>query len=459
MEPWEHGVSDIVRLVRKGELSPSEVVRSLLGRAAALDAELQAWVTLDGDGALAAAKEIEARSARGENAGLLGGVPVGLKDIFCTRGLRTAAGSKLLASHVPTEDATSVARLRAAGAIILGKLHTAEFASADPAPTRNAWNVEHTPGGSSSGSGAAVAAGMVPAATGSQTGGSTLRPAAYNGIVGLKPTYGLISCAGVIPLAWSLDHVGIIARSVEDAALLLEAMAGFDAADPASVRRTPVRYSVEAAAVKPRPRIGLVRGFFLEKCTDEVRRHTEEVADRLRRAGARVQEVSLPPSFARVHDEHRIIITAEAAAFHEARFREQGEHYGPRIAERIRDGLAMSAALYARAMRERPGIAADLEKTAEAVDALLMPATPAPAPRDLTTTGDASFQSPWTYAGLPAIALPSGVDAAGLPLGIQLVGGRWREARLIQVARWCEQALDFRRHPPCWTAAPAPPTP
>ena len=212
------------------------LAESLLARIAALDGDLQAWVTIDRDAVLSAAREREAEVQRGDPLGLIHGVPVGLKDIFYTEGMLTACGSKVYADFVPEFDATSVANIKAAGGIILGKAVTTEFATSDPSPTRNPWNLEHTPGGSSSGSSAAVAARMVPAALGSQTGGSTCRPAAYNGIVGVKPTYGRISRYGVAPVSWSLDHVGILTRTVADAALMLTVLSGADDNDPGSLR-------------------------------------------------------------------------------------------------------------------------------------------------------------------------------------------------------------------------------
>ena len=218
-ELHELSVAEAAAQIREGTLSPVALAESLLARIDALDGDLQAWVTIDRDAVISAAQQREAEVQRGEPLGPIHGVPVGLKDIFYTEGMLTACGSKVYADFVPEFDATSVAKIKAAGGVILGKAVTTEFASSDPSPTRNPWNLEHTPGGSSSGSSAAVAARMVPAALGSQTGGSTCRPAAYNGIVGVKPTYGRISRYGVTPLSWSLDHVGILTRTVADGAL------------------------------------------------------------------------------------------------------------------------------------------------------------------------------------------------------------------------------------------------
>ena len=242
-------------------------------------------------------------------------MPVGFKDIFYTAGLRTAAGSRVYADFVPTYEPRRSSGSRKPGRC-LGKTVTTEFATADPSPTRNPWNTAHTPGGSSSGSAAAVAARMIPAALGSQTGGSTLRPAAYNGIVGFKPTYGRISRYGVIPVSWCLDHVGILVRSVEDAALVLQAIAGHDAHDPGSLAQPVGNYVAAVQQAEQPPRLGVVRQFFFEQADAETQHHTDQALARLASAGASIREVALPPSFVTVLAAHRIIMRVEVAAFH-----------------------------------------------------------------------------------------------------------------------------------------------
>ena len=274
-ELHELSVVEAAAQIREGTLSPVALAEALLTRIAALNGDLQAWVTIDRDAVLSAAREREAEVQRGDPLGLIHGVPVGLKDIFYTEGMLTACGSKVYADFVPEFDATSVANIKAAGGIIMGKAVTTEFASSDPSPTRNPWNLEHTPGGSSSGSSAAVAARMVPAALGSQTGGSTCRPAAYNGIVGVKPTYGRISRYGVAPLSWSLDHVGILTRTVADAALMLTVLSGADDNDPGSLREPVPDFSAQMAEHDRPPRIGLVRQYYRDYATPEMWAHTE----------------------------------------------------------------------------------------------------------------------------------------------------------------------------------------
>ncbi len=442
------GLTEVGTLVRQGDVSPVAVVEDCFKRIDALEPTLQAWVTLDRDGALEAARRGERKVQRGERIGGLCGVPVGLKDIFYTAGLRTTAGSRVYADFVPDYDATSVVRLKEAGAMIMGKTVTTEFATADPSPTRNPWNTAHTPGGSSSGSAAAVAACMIPAALGSQTGGSTLRPAAYNGIVGLKPTYGRISRYGVIPVSWCLDHVGILVRSVADAAAVLQAIAGYDRHDPGSIPEPPGDYVMAVQQADASPRIGVLQGYFAEHADAETRQHTEAIAQQLARAGAAIQEVALPPSFGSVLAAHRIVMKVEAAAFHADMFMTQHEQYGPKLRETIESGLVIPGVDYLRAQRLRRLFQDEVGQMFQDVDILLTPATPAPAPRDLTTTGDASFQAPWTYAGVPAIALPSGRSQTGMPLGIQLMAPALQEERLLRAARWCEMTLDVTLIPP-----------
>src|SRR6266545_4091901 len=261
--------------IRRRELSPVALVESLLRRIDQLEPKVQAWVTVDRAGALTMARHLEQEVQQGSTRGPLHGVPIGIKDIYWTAGMKTTCGSRIFADHVPTYDATTVARLKQAGAIILGKTVTTEFATADPGPTRNPWHLEHTPGGSSSGSAAGVAARMVPAALGSQTGGSIHRPAAYSGVFGLKPTHGRVSTYGVFPVSWCLDHMGPLARTVTDIALVLQVLAGYDPLDPAT-SRAPVPDYLQAVQRADRPRrLGLVRQFFLEHAAPELRAHTE----------------------------------------------------------------------------------------------------------------------------------------------------------------------------------------
>ncbi len=453
VEPYDLTAAQAADRIRLKELSPVALVESLLERIDRLEPFLKAWVTIDREGVLDVAHQREEELERGGPLGPLHGVPVGLKDIFYTAGMRTTACSKLYADFVPSYDATAVHRLKEAGAIILGKAVTTEFATSDPSPTRNPWNPAHTPGGSSSGSSVAVAARMTPAALGSQTGGSTCRPAAYNGIVGLKPTYGRTSRYGVIPVSWSLDTVGILVRTVEDATIMLGVLAGHDPQDPSSALQPVPDYQQALNGHQAPPHIGLIREFFFERSDKEIQSHTQEVVEHLANGGAQVKEITLPDSFATAHAARDVVDNVELAAFHEELFREHADEYGPVIRSRIEAGMLIPGVRYMQAQRMRRHFRHDVEALLEGIDVLLTPATPSPAPRDLTITGDPVFQSPWTSCGLPTIVLPSGLSQSGLPLGIQLVGGSFCEDRLLAVAQWCEAILDVELIPPVNDAA------
>ncbi len=447
-EPYHLSVSESADQIKRGQLSPVDLAQSLLDRIDSLDPTLQAWVTIDREEVLNTARQREEELARGEVRGPIHGVPVGLKDIFYTAGMKTTACSRIYADFVPNYDGTCVARIKEAGGIILGKAVTTEFATADPSPTYNPWDLAHTPGGSSSGSSVAVSTRMCAAALGSQTGGSTCRPAAYNGIVGLKPTYGRISRYGVVPVSWSLDTVGILVRSVEDAAIMLQVMAGHDINDPGSAIPPPPDYLEEMKSRDKPPRIGLIREFFFDQATPEVQSHTEAIAQRLAQAGATVEEVRLPESFATAHSCQRIVSNVETAAFHEEFFRDRADDYGPRLRATIEMGMMIPGIRYLQAQRLRRQFRQDMVDMVKGVDVVLTPATPAPPPRDRTTTGDPAFQQPWTSSGLPTIVLPSGLSEAGLPLAIQLGALPLEEANLLAIARWCETALGVSLSPP-----------
>lgn len=445
-------VAEIVKAIREGALTATDIVRSCFERIVALEPVLAAWVTLNQEGAYAEAERLDGEARRGRFLGPLHGVPVGIKDIFFTRGIRTTGGSRAFAEFVPDYDAAAVTRLKHAGAVLLGKTATAEFAFTDPARTRNPWNLEHTPGGSSSGSGAAVAARMCPIAFGSQTGGSTIRPAAYCGVVGFKPTYGRVSCYGMFPLAESYDHVGIFARTVADVALVLGAVSGHDPQDPNSLELPEEDFTLALDEWPKAPRIGLLGGFFHENATAETRAGIERLAALLERAGAQLEKVAPPSSTGSLVDVFLGKLASEAASYHERYFAERRDLYGPNIAACVERGLKTTAVEYLRQTRADREFRRDIHALAARFDALLAPSTPAPARKGLASTGDFSFNSPFTMAGLPVIGLPSELSAAGLPLGIQLVGAPLTEASLLGIARVAEQALAFNRAP---TAVPA----
>lgn len=445
--PNELTAAEAARAIAEGHLTATELAESCLNRIDALDAQLLAWVYVDRDTVLADARVADAAVSAGQPLGPLHGVPIGLKDIYYTAGIPTRAGSEVYKDFVPEYDAASWTLLRRAGAVMLGKAVTTEFACLDPSPTFNPWNAAHTPGGSSSGSAVAVASRMCPAALGSQTVGSVLRPAAYNGVVGFKPTFGRVSRHGVVPVSWNLDTVGWLVRSVEDAALLLQVTAGPDVADPVSSRQ-PVGDYLSAIKDPSPPRIGLLRRYFYEKADAETRRHLDAVAEQLAQAGAEIEELPMPDSIEDAYDDQRLIMAVEAAAFHEPMYRQQAEDYQPKLRAMLADGLQVDGIVYARALERRREFIDDMEQLSQRCDVMLTPATPAPSQSDRTNTGDPAFQGPWTSCGLPAISLPSGLAESGLPLGIQLVASPFAEARLLAAAAWCEETLGVELRPP-----------
>jgi aspartyl-tRNA(Asn)/glutamyl-tRNA(Gln) amidotransferase subunit A len=442
---------------RRRELSPVEVTQALLARIERLDPVLHAFVTRTADRALADARAAEEALGRGDGRALLG-IPVAHKDIYLTRGIRTTGGSALLADWIPEDDATCVRRWREAGTVLLGKLITHEFAFGIQfpghrfTPARNPWNPDHIPGGSSSGSGAALAAGLVCGATGSDTGGSIRGPAAFCGIVGLKPTYGRASRAGVLALSWTLDHTGPLARTVEDCAYLLQAMAGHDPADPASSRAPVDDYLAPLARDIRGVRIGVPRAYFFEGIDAEIERAFEEALETLRRLGAEVRDVQIPS----LHATHSflLILMAEAFAYHERDIRQHPELYGDVLRERILTGALVTAAEYTQAQRIRAEICRETADVLRDVDVLVTPTTLKPAtPFTLAQDPDLGFprsnMPPFNLTGLPTLALPCGFSSSGLPLSLQLSGRPFDEGTVLRVGHAYEQATTWHtRRPP-----------
>jgi aspartyl-tRNA(Asn)/glutamyl-tRNA(Gln) amidotransferase subunit A len=429
-------ISEASSLISSGELSPVDLLDTLLRRIDRLEPKIQAWVTIDRERAMEAAERLESEAEECIIRGPLHGIPIGVKDIFYTKGLRTTMGSPIYMDFVPSHDAAAVAKLREAGAIILGKTETTEFALSDPAPTRNPWNTEHTPGGSSSGSAAAVSSGMCPSALGTQTGGSVIRPASFCGVVGMKPTYDLISREGVYPLSWSLDHVGFFTRTVEDAALMLGVFA--KVGEPQGWK--------SSNDIAP-PRLGLLGGFFEEHADIEVWNGFVDAVERLRDTGAEVAEIPLPPSFGVVHAAHRLIMASEAASVHQDNFRTRRGEYRVDIRGLVSSGLLVPASAYVRAQRIRGRFVREAEVALKSVNCLVSPSAPTPALLGLDSTGDPAFNAPWSLCGYPSMTVPSGLTRGGLPLGMQLIGGPYQEAHLLKVASWCERALGFEKAP------------
>lgn len=432
--------------IRELELSPTSLLRACSDRIAELDPKLQAWVTIDYEGALLAAANAEKEIKEGHYRGPLHGIPVGIKDIFFTEGIATGMGSSIYSDYVPTYDATTIRLLKQAGAIIIGKTHTTEFAALAPSPTRNPWNLRYTPGGSSSGSAAAVSGQMCFGALGSQTYGSTLRPASYCGCVGFKPTFGRISTYGVYPLAGSLDHVGLFSRSVADSALLLQVLAGEDAGDPTSSTQEVPDYSRALHNLRP-PKLGILREFFVENASLETQKNFQATIDRLKQAGANLIDLSLPASFERAPQAHFDMMFVESAFSHRKNYELHKQEYSPQMQNLIESGRKITAVEYLATQHHQQLFRQEMNTLCNSVDALITPATPAPAPKGFATTGDPSFNGPATFSGLPSLGLPSGVSESGLPFGLQLMAGTFAEPQLLRVGAWCEDVLAFSGAP------------
>lgn len=428
--------AQIARLVATRQVSVEEVARAVLARIAATDAALQAWACVEQDDVLVEARRLDAELAAGRPPGPLCGVPVGVKDIYDVAGLPTRAGSRSRQQIAPAaRDSGLVARLRAAGALIVGKTATTEFAYADPAPTRNPWHPGRTPGGSSSGSAAAVAARVVPVALGTQTVGSVLRPAAFCGIVGFKPTWGRIALDGVVPLAWSLDTAGWLTRTVEDAALVWHAVTGEAAAWPLLPRRLRrIAAWLDPFAGQPAHEAAM------QKALAAAVQHLDA-------AGVLVTRRADPALRPALH-AHQLVLAVETATAHGQRYAQARELLGQRIAALIETGLALPGAAYLQAQRVRTIARGNILRALAQADAGLTAAAPGPAPEGLDSTGNAAFNAPWTFSGVPAITLNAGRDRQGLPLGIQLVGRPGEETALLAAARWCEELFGPAEAPP-----------
>ncbi len=451
-EPYELSLSAAAAAIREKRLSPLELLDSVLGRIERLEPRVLACARLLPEEARREARRLTGLAASGTILGPLHGIPIGVKDIFYTAGVETSCGSRIMAGFVPGYDATAVARLRRAGAVVLGKTHTTEFASFDPSPARNPWALEHTPGGSSSGSGAAVAARMCHGALGSQTSGSIVRPAAFCGIVGLKPTFGRVSRHGVHPLAWTLDHPGPMARTVRDAALLLEAIAGPDPRDPATLSAPPpAPYAAgldDPGASGEGLRVGIPDRYFGDGLDPEAERAYRSAVELLGRLGCRVREVRLPETFEAGMDAHEIIHNVEAAAVHIDRYRTRAGDYGQKLRAIIETGLATPGPTYVRAQQVRTLLIDAMGRLLEEVDVLATPAAPGPAPRGLASTGSPVYNRPFSFLGFPSLTVPCGRTGAGLPLGLQLAGRPFDEVTILRAAAAYEAATPWAAQGP-----------
>jgi Asp-tRNA(Asn)/Glu-tRNA(Gln) amidotransferase A subunit family amidase len=426
------GVRDAAAEIREGRVTSAELVRDCLAQIDATEEKVQAWAFLDRDHAMRQAEAADEHRRHGRPTGPLHGVPIAVKDIFDTGDMPTELGSPFWSGRTPRRDAAAVASLRAVGAVIMGKTVTAEYAYYYPGKTRNPHDPERTPGGSSSGSAAAVAAHMVPGAIGSQTNGSTIRPAAFCGVVGFKPTHGLIPRTGALLLSRALDHVGVFARNVEDAALLAEVMAGFDAEDPDTrpLARPPLAATAASEPPLP-PRFAFVRTpawKFVEPVMSEA---FAELVDAL---GEAAVEVEIGSSFDRAVDFHRTVMEADMAHNLRRDFEQGGEQLSAPLRAAIERGRAVPAVDYLHAAASAERLNAALDELFNEYDAILTPAAPGDAPRG-EATGNPVFCSTWTLLGTPAVTLPLLATEEGMPLGVQLIGRRGNDARLLRTAR------------------------
>jgi len=449
--------------IQRRELSAVELTDAVLARTEAVEPRVHAYITLTAEAARAAAAEADREIAAGQYRGPLHGMPIGLKDNYYTRGVLTTGGAKVLGDFVPDVDATVVARLHEAGAVLTGKLNLHELAigstTTNPhfGATHNPWNLDHIPGGSSGGSGAALAAGMCFAATGTDTRGSIRNPGALCGVVGLKPTYGRVSIFGVVPLSWTMDHAGPLARTVEDAALVLNAIAGYDPHDATSVD-VPVPDFTSGLGQPIRGlRLGVVRNWFFDVLDGEVRAAVEAALRVFESLGAIVEDVELP-GLDVTHEVFEVITRPEAAAWQHELLATRPDDYGADVRTNLELGELILAVDYVRALQLRRTMAAEQYALLRRYDAFIAPTRAAPASRIGATSdviegrevliGRQGLTAPFNLSGIPAISVPCGFNAAGLPMGMQVAGRPWDEVTVLRLAHAYEQATDWHRRRP-----------
>ena len=435
---------DAADAIASGAISAEMLVQACIERVRAVDGEVQAWAYFDAEHAILQARAADQKRREGQPTGPLHGIPVAIKDIIDTVDMPTEDGTVLHAGRQPQADAAVVRMLRAAGAIVFGKSVTTELATYFPGKTRNPHNPEHTPGGSSSGSAAAVAAGMVPLAVGTQTNGSVIRPAAFCGVVGFKPSHGVIPRTGVLNSSRALDTVGVMARSVADAALIMECIAGYDADDPATrpVARPPF---LQIANAEPplAPSLAFIRTPMWERTDADTRSTFDELVAHLT---DRIEERTLPERLREAWDWHRTIMEADIASSYAAEYERGADKLSPPLRAQIERGRQIRAVDYLYALAQVPRLLDGFGEVFSRFDAILTPAAPGAAPRGLDATGDPAFCTLWTLCGMPAITLPLATASNGLPIGIQLVGQRGDDARLLRTANWLVRQAATVRH-------------
>ena len=437
------------RGVREGRFTAEALAAAGIARIDAHEARVRAWAWFDAERALEQARAADRLLRWGTIAGPLHGVGIAFKDIIHVRGVPTGMGSPIFAGDVADHSAACVEKLAAAGAIVMGKATTCEFATQHPPATTNPWNADFTPGGSSSGSAAAVAAGFVPAALGSQTRGSTIRPAAYCGVVGFKPSFGRISRFGMLETSATLDQAGIFARSLDDAWLLTYVMQGPDARDPATLRHVAWQGSDEPlmASHDALPRLAAVRTPAWNKADRQQQALFDANCAALRKAGAHVEAIELPASFAAADEATRVIQLTEIAR----NFAELYERARDRMSETFRAlverGARTPATDYEHALDLQRTLQHSLGEFLVGYDAIITPPATGEAPRTLRSTGDASFCVIWTLCGVPSVVFPVALGPQRMPMGLQLVGAHGEDRQVLEVASWCRSVLPFDAHP------------
>lgn len=442
-ELFRYGLRETVQGLRAGNFTSEEYTRSCLDRIAQCESQVQAFAWLDAEAALAKARAAD--RTRGESGDCLHGVPLAVKDIIDTAGIPTERGSVVYRGRVPEKSAAVVRRLEGAGGFVLGKTVTAELAYFTPGKTRNPWNLAHTPGGSSSGSAAAVAAGFVPVALGTQTSGSIIRPAAFCGVVGFKSSSGLVSRAGIQVFSPTLDHVGVFTRSVRDAAMLSCCLAGYDEDDPAGVCAPQVlcKPNQSLPALSKPPRIGMLRSAVWDKADSAQRAEYDRVAALLAEAGATLEPVKLSDAFNEASALHHMIMFGEGARGLREVQAKHREQLSDKLNQLVDEGLGIGDDALEYALRRRLQLSSELHQLFRQYDVMLTPPACGEAPATLTQTGDPAFCSLWTLIGVPAVTIPTGLGPHGLPLGMQLVGGYLNDEKLLSVAQWCEDQLGW----------------
>jgi len=461
----EISIMEMALRIRRKEISPVEIVQQTLERIESLSSRLNSFITVMGEQALADARIAEREIQQGNNRGRLHGLPVAIKDIFATRGVRTTAGSKILSRWVPDYDATVVKRLRKAGAVLIGKTNMHEFSygvtSDNPhfGPVRNPWDTKRIPGGSSGGSGAAVAASLCAAALGSDTGGSIRIPAAACGVAGIKPTYGRVSRYGAIPLAWSLDHVGPITRTAEDAAALLNVLAGRDEKDRTSSRLPVPDYTQALRQPVKGLRLGIPQNFFFEHVDSETLSAVRAAIQVLERLGAQTVPIKLQHLELCAAAAAQITLV-EAASYHEQYTRQRIKDYGDDVRLRLHAAHNFLATDYVKSQRARTLLQEELAKAFKKVDVIMTPTLPAPPPpigeyfvqsgdmREHVIDAFIRFNNPFNLTGLPAISVPCGFSSANLPIGLQVVGRPFEEATVLRLANAYQAQTDWHKKRP-----------